>query len=254
MEKVPLISYGDMLPRIDRVTCGTVYPLSVAQGIQPGDIYATETAALFWHHSGFAFLFGACDDDFLRRVYENFLSPDSVTARRFILFATNPKVTRFFEDKENLVSGKRYFFVYPNHVPPPCGRLSAHLKTQEISRELFDKIQGTITPRFSWADASSFLDRGKGYCITDGNTVAAWTFSAAVSADEIDIGVETRIEYRHLGLGTVAAGQMIQYCLERHKRPVWACSANNVASRKLAEKTGFVKTAECDTFKKSDFQ
>lgn len=251
MHKVASTNYRDMLPRIDRTTCGAVYPLSVAQGIQPGDIYATERAALFWHYSGFAFLFGAYDDDFLCRVYENFLSPDSVTARRFILFATDAKVTRFFADKENLVPGKRYFFAYPNRVPPQGGQLS---KTREIDRDLFEKIQGTVTPRFSWADASSFLVRGKGYCITDGNTVTAWAFSAAMSAEEIDIGVETRIEYRHLGLGTVAAGQMIQYCLERHKRPVWACSANNVASRKLAEKTGFVKTAECDTFKKSDFQ
>lgn len=250
MEKVPFTSYGDMVSRIDRAACGAVYPLSVAQGIQPGDIYATETAALFWHYSGFAFLFGACDDDFLCRVYENFLSPDSVTARRFILFATDAKVTRFFADKENLVPGKRYFFAYPNYVSPQGGRLS---KIQEIDRELFEKIQGTVTPRFSWADASGFLDKGKGYCITDGNTVTAWAFSAAVSADEIDIGVETRTAYRRLGLGTVAAGQMIRYCLERHKRPVWACNANNVASRKLAENIGFVKTAACDTFKKADF-
>lgn len=35
--------------------------------------------------------------------------------------------------------------------------------------------------------------------------MAAWAFTAAISSDEIDIGVETRSDYQYSGLGTIVA-------------------------------------------------
>lgn len=102
----------------------------------------------------------------------------------------------------------------------------------------------------AYPKAESFLEKGKGYCVVKGGTVAAWAFSAAVSSTEIDIGIETDSEYRRLGLAEIAAKKMIEYCFEQNKRPVWACHQDNTASRKLAEKLGFVKTSECLTVKK----
>lgn len=72
--------------------------------------------------------------------------------------------------------------------------------------------------------------------------MAAWAFTAAISSDEIDIGVETRSDYQYSGLGTIVAEKMIQYCLQQHKRPVWACHSNNMASQKLANKISFLST------------
>ena len=250
MDKLASTSYKTMIPYIDKTTCGVVYPLSIVESTQRGEVYTDGNSALFWHYSGFAFLYGVCDDNFLNCVYENFLSADSVTSRRFILFATNEPVKRFFGSKDNVVSGKRYFFEYPNSYSSRSGALPANLEMREINGELFDKTEGTVTPRFSWANSSEFLDKGKGYCITDGKRAVAWAFSAAVSADEIDIGIETRVGYRHLGLGTAVAEQMIKYCFEQHKRPVWACNASNAMSQRLAEKLGFLKVSECDTFRK----
>lgn len=102
----------------------------------------------------------------------------------------------------------------------------------------------------AYPKAESFLEKGKGYCVVKGGTVAAWAFSAAVSSTEIDIGIETDSEYRRLGLAEIAAKKMLNYCFEQNKRPVWACRQDNTASKKLAEKLGFVKTAECLTVKK----
>ena len=250
MDKLAPTDYKTMIPYIDKTTGGAVYPLSIAELTQQGEVYTEGSSVLFWHYSGFAFLYGVCDDDFLSRVYENFLSVDSITSRRFILFATNEQVKRFFRDKDNIVSGKRCFFAYPDGYASRHGTVPANLEIREINRELFDKMEGVVTPRFSWVNSSEFLNKGKGYCITDGKTAVAWAFSAAVSTDEIDIGIETRAEYRHLGLGTIAAGQMIRYCFEQCKRPVWACNASNTMSQKLAEKLGFLKASECDTFRK----
>ena len=250
MDKLAPTSYKTMIPYVDKMTCGAVYPLSIAELTQQGEIYTDGNSALFWHYSGFAFLYGICGDNFLNRVYENFLSIDSVTSRRFILFAAHEQVKRFFWSKDNVVSGKRYFFEYPNSYSPRSGALPTNLEMREINGELFDKTEGAVTPRFSWANSSEFLNKGKGYCIADGKRAVAWAFSAAVSADEIDIGIETRAEYRHLGLGAIVAEQMIKYCFEQHKRPVWACNASNTMSQRLAEKLGFLKVSECDTFRK----
>ena len=80
-----------------------------------------------------------------------------------------------------------------------------------------------------------------------GDTPAAWAFSAAVSDDEIDIGVETLERFRGKGLAAAAASEMIRFSLAAGKKPVWACHAGNIASRKTAEKIGLVKTGECLT-------
>lgn len=53
-----------------------------------------------------------------------------------------------------------------------------------------------------------------------------------------------------MGLASIAANQMIRCCFEEHKRPVWSCDEGNSASRKLAEKLGFVRVSEYTTIKK----
>lgn len=74
-----------------------------------------------------------------------------------------------------------------------------------------------------------------------------WAFTATISSDKIDTGVETRNDYRFLGLGTIVTEKMIQYCLQQHKHPVWVCHSNNMALQRL----GFEKTTECYTIRKS---
>ena len=86
-------------------------------------------------------------------------------------------------------------------------------------------------------------------CHTSERAVS-WAFSAAVSKDELDIGIETVSNFRHMGLGLAAAEKMIGFCFEQHKRPVWSCDANNIASQKIAEKLGFVKHSEYVTIRR----
>ena len=78
----------------------------------------------------------------------------------------------------------------------------------------------------------------------------SWAFSAAVSSNELDIGIETVLDHRHMGLGFAVAEKMIQYCFEQRKRPIWSCDANNTASQKIAEKLGFVKSSEYITIRR----
>lgn len=249
MNKLNSNEYPDSVNYIDESGCGIVYPRSVAEKLQQGDIFANSRSALFRHYSGFAFPYGDFDKSFLDWIYETFLSDSSMSSKRFILFVSDEKVKNYFINKDNIVLGYRYFFEYRNEHSPDMPVLPSDYKLCEINKELLNKIQGRITPFFSWSSSDEFLEKGKGYCITNGENAAAWAFTAAISKDEIDIGIETNSGYQHLGLGTAAAKSMIRYSLSQHKRPVWACDSSNIASQKLAYKLGFVKSAECCTVK-----
>ena len=249
MEKTNQTSYKSIIQQIEKTPCGTVYPLSIADMNQYGDIYKEGDSVLFWHYCGFAFIYGVCDKIFLESVYNLFLSSCSNLSRRFILFSADPRVIEFFKNKNDIMFGKRYNFEYPTDIPFIGSELRADYQVCQFDKELFDNIPGRITPRFSWRDASEFLNHGMGYCVLYKGRAVSWAFSAAVSRDEIDIGIETVSDFRHKGLGLAVAEKMIRFCFEQRKRPVWSCDANNTASQKIAEKLGFVKYSEYTTIR-----
>lgn len=249
MDKINLTDYKNYIQYIDKMGCGKVYPLSMAEMIQQGDVFVNHNSVLFWHYCGFAFIYGDYDEFFLNDVYNKFIN-NNIHSRRFILFISDEKTRNFFINKENIILERRYFFEYRKSSLANNKALPLNFKLCEIRKELFYKINGNVTPLFSWDNSSEFFEKGKGYCILDGEIVVAWAFTSAISNEEIDIGIETRAEYRHCGLGAIVSDKMIQYCFHQHKRPVWACNSNNIASQKLAEKIGFVKTSECFTIKR----
>lgn len=250
MDKLNAISYPSIIQQIENTPCGTVYPMSIAEMNQYGDIYKERDSILLWHYCGFAFLYGVCDDCFLETIYDMFLSADSNLSRRFILFSANSRVIEFFRNKHDIVFGKRYNFEYPPDNPFIRSEIRADYRICQFNKDMFNNIPGRITPRFSWRDASEFLNHGMGYCVMYKEKAVSWAFSAAVSSDELDIGIETVPDYRHMGLGVAVAEKMIKFCFEHHKRPVWSCDANNLASQKIAEKLGFIKCSEYTTIKR----
>lgn len=180
MIKIEAENYMNYINCIDRNGCGKVYPRSIAESIQTGDIFVNSCgdnrSALYWHYSGFAFVYGVCDDPFLEAVYE-FMSDNNNTAqRRFILFVNNGPAETFFRAKKDTVIENRRFFEYSRNYPVIEAALPAEFSLREIDKELLNKITGKITPSFSWDNDESFLEKGKGYCMTDGNNAAAWAF------------------------------------------------------------------------------
>ena len=249
MDMTDAVSYAGALEMIGR-TCGAVYPRSAAEGIQYGEAFGSGGGFLVWHYCGFAHIFGEYDEGFLEQVYSGFLSPGISLPRRFVLFTDDKDTERFFREKEGLAFGKRYFFEYQQERAAELPQLPRGCSLRELDGELLNSLSGRITPRFSWRDDRSFLDRGKGFCVMYHDEPAAWAFSAAVSADETDIGVETSPEFRRKGLAAAAVARMTEYCLAQNKRPVWACDASNAASRRLAEKLGFGIVSECTTVRR----
>ncbi|MBP3414022.1 MAG: GNAT family N-acetyltransferase [Clostridia bacterium] len=253
MKKVARNNYSDYINYANSVTYGKVYPVSISEGIQAGDIYIdcekNCQSILFWHHCGFAFLLGKCDTSFLEDVYELMQNKDNTNPRRFILFSNDKHIADFFGAKNNTVIERRYFFEYLQKRTDFDHILPAGFELKEIDARLLSTINGRITPSFSWDNPNDFFDYGKGYCIVHEGKAAAWAFSSASSSKEIDIGIETNINYRHRGFAAIVADAMLQYTLSEGKTPVWACHYENISSQKLAEKIEFVKTSECLTIK-----
>ncbi len=67
-------------------------------------------------------------------------------------------------------------------------------------------------------------------------------------SDEVcEIGINTLPEYRGKGYATSVCKKCICEILRNGKVPQWSTSVNNIASQRLAEKSGFVKLADVIT-------
>jgi len=217
-------------------TSNSVYPLSIAEGFQDGNVIFSDDskAALFWHYCGFVYLSGSVEESFLEKVYQDYFMKD--TERRFVLITDDSKVIKFFSDKDDIVTDKRVEYRFGDLLlsAPEC-----KYKVEPISANNYDRIHGNIVPTFSWSSKEQFLKNGFGFVALDGDKVIAVAFSAAVSSDEVDIGVETDENYRHQGLAKVVADRMCREIITQGKKPVWAHAITNEGSKYTALGVGF---------------
>lgn len=217
-----------------------VYPLSIVEGMQNGEIIPDDenniNAVLFWHYSGFAYLSGNVNETFLQRIYEEYYQAER--DRRFILITDDPQVIKFFSDKNDLVLDKRAEYSFGTLLSTEC---KCDYRIERIDESNYDRIQGRIIPIFSWTGKEQFLDKGFGYVALDGEKVIAVAFSAAVSSEEVDIGVETDENYRHKGLAKALADRMCREVLSIGKKPVWAHAVANEGSKYTALAVGFTQ-------------
>ena len=231
--------YADMLKNAEyarNCSANAVYPMSMAEGFQDGTVISDGDAVLFWHYAGFAYISGNPDEGFLNKIYQKFYLKEP--ERRFVLITDDPKAEEYFAGKEGVRLEKRaeYRFGKLPNAEPEC-----KYRTERISEENYDKISGKIVPGFSWKDKEQFLKNGFGFVALDGEKVIAVAFSAAVSSEEVDIGIETDENYRHRGLAKVLADKMCREIILQGKKPVWAHSVSNEGSKYTAESVGFIQ-------------
>ena len=231
--------YADMLKNAEyarNCSANAVYPMSMAEGFQDGTVISDGDAVLFWHYAGFAYISGNPDEKFLNKIYQKYFQKEP--ERRFVLVTDDPKVEEFFAGKEGVRLEKRaeYRFGKLPNVAREC-----KYRTEQISETNYDRIHGKIVPDFSWASREQFLKNGFGFVALDGEKVIAVAFSAAVSSDEVDIGIETDESYRHQGLAKTLADKICREIILEGKKPVWAHSVSNEGSKHTAESAGFVQ-------------
>lgn len=237
MLKIPGKDYKSFIAPAEQVVSGRVYPLSIACGIQPGDIFAEGGAAFFWHHCGFGHIAGSPPEGMLRDILALMTSRDR--PRRLVLITEDDRVTAYFRDAGAEISD-RIFYDWQPRGPAAALPVPEGFGIERIGPESIGRITGRIVPSFSWDKAESFLEKGFGFAAVRGSEVCAAAFSAAVSPREIDIGAETREGYRGRGLAAALALRMCHETASIGRKPVWAHAAANVGSMRTALKCGFV--------------
>ena len=225
----------------------SVYPGAVAEGVQSGAVYTDGNAVLFHHFCGFAHIAGDPDSAFLAEIAARFFG-ETPPLGRFVLITARPEIRAFFAAQPGIAADERYYF---RAESAPEIAVPAGFSASAVTPALLPRIHGRIIPSFSWASDAQFLRSGFGCCILDGETAAACAFSAAVTAQAADIGLETQEAYRRRGLAACAAAAVMREAVRRGKAPVWACSTANIASAKTAQKLGFRHTHTCTVLRRS---
>lgn len=213
-----LTHYGDVSHLLDDLQVDKVYPCSIIEEIQYGEIFVDDVSspsvALFWHYCGFAYIAGKYDENFVAEIIELMRNPREHHAGRLALQTGNDDlISKLFLTHAGIEKKEQYLFDYTGKV---------------IS-----------VPTFSWESREKFLEHGYGYCILHNNRFVACAFSAGISKEYVDIGVETAEDFKGKGFGKVVTLSMIDEILRRGQKPVWECNTTNEASMRLACAVGF---------------
>jgi GNAT superfamily N-acetyltransferase len=95
--------------------------------------------------------------------------------------------------------------------------------------------------RQMWPSIDRFVKFGFGFSIVTEGRVVCWCTSEYVSKGKCGIGIETLQEYQRRGLATITASAFVERCKDECIKPYWECNAENIASKRVAEKIGFTK-------------
>ncbi len=240
MRKISEREYSNYLLQAMSNTANCVYPCSVVQGFQSGDVFdndgKTVESVLFWHYCGFAYVSGKPSLSFLTDIYELMISDEK--DRRLVLITDDDETIHFFEEKDARITLRAEYSYNPQSA---CDLRLNDYEIERIDKNNISKIEGRIIPSFSWKTNDEFLKNGFGYIAVKDGKMCSVAFSSAVSKEEIDIGVSTHEEFRGLSLASALTNIMCREIVKKGKAPVFAHSVSNTGSMKVASKCGFIK-------------
>lgn len=101
-----------------------------------------------------------------------------------------------------------------------------------------------VSPHKFWSNADQFFAHGGGWCLEQNGQLAAMAFCSFRFDRQLEIGVETRVEYRGRRYALYAACALIDQCISQGLEPVWSCRKENKGSFNLAQALGFEPTIE----------
>ena len=121
----------------------------------------------------------------------------------------------------------------------------------QTDKQIFKEMKGSVVPFYFWNNAEDFCKNGIGYSLFFENKLASTAYSGFIHDNKLEIGIETIEAFRGRGLAQHTCAALIDYCIENHLEPVWACKLENGNSYKLAQKIGFEPCAEIPYYRLS---
>lgn len=134
-------------------------------------------------------------------------------------------------------------FSQRDNLTEPFPRIPADLALHPINLDLFDRLADRELYIAIFGSAEAALQRGFGLCLLRpspvGDKLLCEAFAGPRALGMIEIGVETREDYRQRGYATITCAALIEQCDRQGYPTYWNCDKRNQASLALAHKLGF---------------
>ncbi len=143
------------------------------------------------------------------------------------------RVTRYAIKKEADVFDGKKLESYADRIPEGFG---LHM----IDREIFDGcLQQSWSRDFValYTDYDDYREKGLGVVAVKNEEIVSGASSYSRYKEGIEIEIDTKEQYRRMGLATACGARLILECLNRGLYPSW--DAQNKRSVSLAEKLGY---------------
>jgi GNAT superfamily N-acetyltransferase len=129
-------------------------------------------------------------------------------------------------------------YVLPDKLPVLVNQAVRRFTIDDL--ELLEAAPPELYSSF-WGSVRALLTEGiAAGVVIDGKIVATARLSS-ISDWYADIAVDTLPDFRGQGLATATASAVVRAAQEMGKVPIWSTTERNMASRRIAEKLGFVE-------------
>jgi RimJ/RimL family protein N-acetyltransferase len=143
-----------------------------------------------------------------------------------------------------VVSWARLIAVLPAEAPAPAPAPDVRLLTPDDAPALADLSTDSEWIAETWGGVPGMLAAGTARGVLVDGRVASIAVPFYVGGTYEDIGVTTEPDHRRKGLSTACAGALVADIRARGHVPSWSTSPDNVGSRGVAARLGFVLDRE----------
>lgn len=234
-------------PSVERVAPALAHeanPLiaAVADGSQPGTVWAGDGAAVVATRFGFMQWLGSTADAALFRRLADAIVAEGGELPGYLLWYEPPQAWLAWLRQRGARERERLRWRFAGTPGGAAPALPAGLSQQPLDASNARSAGGLglDLDRF-WPSIDALLAHGVGTCIVDDATgeVLACAYSACVAAGQAEADIAVAPSARGRGLGHVVGRAFVEACLARGILPAWDCFTANEASMRLAPHLGF---------------
>ena len=269
-------NYNKALEPLLQVKINNLFARAVIENHTSGKVYVDDpsnpTTFYVLHSYGMSLLFGHCHNEVFNQSFKKYALNQPKVRSDFEFMQAYPntwdpvlkdlfadKLIKSSERTNNQESGfvelntRINFKFNPERFRAFKQEYSANgLDLRRSGKEIYHDMKGSVVPLYFWENADDFIDHGVGFSLFENNHLACTAYSAFVIDQFLELGIETIPEFRGKGYAQHTCAALIDYCNEKGFEPVWACRLENTGSYKLAQKIGFVPSAEIPYYKLSN--
>lgn len=253
MRKLVLPEYHKILPVLEENKQTATFAYAVCDQTIDGEIFVNDrlTAGMIVTANGIYYLFGdTYDQEFQCTLFSHIESNVLTTEKRFTLFVSSLDweniIENHFKDVFRKIPRKKFLFQRECFED---GKREVDDFTYQVIRVDKDVIEKSaeFTEQYYkeyWGSKETFLKRGFGFCIVQGQKVVAECISIFRGDDFAEIDIATHPDHQRKGLAGLVATSFIEHCIQNGITPCWDCNSDNISSQNLAGKLGFCHPIE----------